>query len=82
MIISNKSNIVPKPKPEPEYIKGLGWYYGYPFSQFWGNCHAILGDVANQEGYQQLCHHYYLHNGSLGAADTVKRIKGFLGGEG
>jgi hypothetical protein len=79
IIISNKNKMQPDDyKSEPEYIKGLGWYKGYSFKHFWGNCHALLGDIGKLEGVQQLCHHYYLQNGELGANETTKRIKRFL----
>jgi hypothetical protein len=76
-ITSNKSKIEPKPKPEPIKLINGEWEGGYSFAHFWGNCHAILGDVANGEGYQQLCHHYYL-KGTHSASEVAKRIASFL----
>jgi hypothetical protein len=74
---ANNNKILPKPKPETEFVCGF-WWRGYPFEQFWGNCHALLGDIANNDGYQQLCHHYYLQNGGLSAKQAVNRIRKFL----
>jgi hypothetical protein len=77
--ISNKAYMEPsEEKPEPEYYEGSGWYRGYSFKQFWGNCYAMLGDIGKLEGIQQLCHHYYLQNGALSAKVTVGRIRKFL----
>lgn len=77
--ISNKESLAPHEyKAEPEYNKN-GWYRGYGFKHFWSNCHFLLGDLAALDGMQQLCHQYYLQNGSLGAPITVARIKHFLG---
>jgi len=78
LIISNKESIKPDTyKAEPEYTKS-GWSRGYSFKHFWSNCYALLGDLADLEGMQQLCHHYYLQNGELGARATVNRINNFL----
>ncbi len=77
--ISNKEHMIPHEyKAEPEYALA-GWYRGYSFKHFWSNCHFLLGELGRLEGMQQLCHHYYLQNGSLGAVITVNRIKKFLG---
>lgn len=79
--LSNKVNLKPQEwKPEPEYTLA-GWYGGYSFKHFWGNCFFLLGEIAHLDGIQQLCHHYYLQNGSIGAISTVARIKKFLGFE-
>jgi hypothetical protein len=79
--ISNKEPLIPhKYKAEPQYIKGAGWYGGYSFKHFWSNCYFLLGELATLDGVQQLCHQYYLQNGSLNAATTVQRIKKFLSG--
>lgn len=80
VIISNKERLATHEyKAEPEYIKGNGWYRGYSFKHFWSNCYFLLGEIANLDGIQQLCHQYYLQNGSLGAIITTARIKKFLG---
>jgi hypothetical protein len=76
--ISNKENLKPHEyKSEPEYKHC--WIGGYSFKHFWSNCHFLLGEIAHLDGIQQLCHQYYLQNGSLGAISTVARIKKFLG---
>lgn len=76
---SNPKAIAPKPyKEEPEYIKGMGWRNGYPFRQFLSNVYHHLGDLSKIRGVQQLVHHYYLQNGSLGAKVTADRIRKFL----
>lgn len=78
--ISNKEKIVPgKYKAEPEFLPWGSWYHGYSFRHFWGNCHALLGEISSHDGIQQLCHHYYLQNGTIDANSTIKRIKRFLG---
>jgi len=80
IIISNKEKIAPKkPKSEDCYLEGMGWRGGYSFRQFLGNVYAHLGDVSKIDGIQQLCHHYYLQNGSLNAKTTATRIKKLLG---
>lgn len=77
IVISNKERMEPSdPKGDPAYTIA-GWEKGYSFKRFWGNCYAMLGDIAKLEGIQQLCHQYYLHNGSIGAIETVARIKKF-----
>lgn len=77
--ISSKEKLVPQEyKGDPSYTVA-GWDKGYSFKRFWGNCHFLLGENANLEGMQQLVHHYYLQNGSLGAIMAVRRIKKFLG---
>lgn len=74
-IISNKEKIsTHEYKTEPEYTLS-GWYRGYSFKHFWSNCYHLLGEVGKIGGIQQLCHHYYLQNGSLGAQITVDRIR-------
>lgn len=79
LVISNKEMLAAgEPKPEPEYTMA-GWYRGYSFKHFWSNCNAFLGQLSNLDGVQQLCHHYYLQNGSLGAAITADRIKRLIG---
>lgn len=78
--ISNKIKLVTsEPKSEPEYMLSREWYRGYSFQHFWNNCNALLGEIAHLDGVQQLCHQYYLQNGSLGAKITAIRIKRFLG---
>lgn len=78
-VISNKDPLHPSEyKTEPEWT-GYVWYSGYSFKHFWGNCAALLGDMAKLEGIQQLVHQYYLQNGSLGAIKTVERIKKLIG---
>lgn len=78
-IISNKEAIKPHEyKTEPQYTKGVGWRYGYSFKHFWSNCHALLGELGELNGIQQLCHHYYLKNSALNAIDCVNRIKIFI----
>lgn len=78
-IISNKAKLAPRePKAEPSYLAGVGWYGGYEFRQFLGNCYACLGDIAKMEGMQQLCHQYYLQNGSIGARYAASRVLRFL----
>lgn len=73
--ISNKEKLVPHEyKTEPEWTLS-GWYRGYSFKHFWSNCFSLLGEIANIDGIQQLCHQYYLQNGSLGAKITVDRIR-------
>ncbi len=77
--ISNKDPLpTHEYKIEPEYTKS-GWYGGYSFKHFWSNCKALLGVAGMIDGMQQLCHHYYLQNGSLGAMITVSRIRKFVG---
>lgn len=79
IIISNKEKIIPhKYKTEPEYTLA-GWYGGYSFKHFWSNCYFLLGEIGKLDGIQQLCHHYYLQNGSLGAKIAAERIKKFIG---
>ena len=66
-------------KAEPDFRRTDGvWIQGYSFKHFWGNCAALLGDVARIGGIQQLCHQYYLQNGALGATIAVQRIKKFI----
>ena len=75
LTISNKESFKPSGyKGDPPYTIA-GWERGYSWDRFWSNCHFLLGEIANIEGIQQLCHHYYLQNGSLGATTTVNRIK-------
>jgi hypothetical protein len=79
-VISNKDYIAPQGwKEEPEYVEHAGWQGGYSFRHFWGNVHEILRPLSDVEGVQQLAHQYYLQNGSLGALDTARRIRLFLG---
>lgn len=79
LTISNKEKMQPEePKGDPGYTIA-GWEKGYSFKRFWGNCYYLLGDIANINGIQQLCHQYYLQNGSLGARDAVIAVKKFLG---
>lgn len=79
MVISNKQRIEPHEwKPEPEYTLA-GWHRGYSFKHFWSCCFFLLGDDALIDGMQQLCHHYYLQNGGIGAVTTVARIRKFVG---
>jgi hypothetical protein len=76
-ILSNPNPIKPDHyKPEPEYIKHMGWQSGYSFRHFWGNVSAIIGD--DSLGMQRLAHHYYLQNGEISALDTVQRIRKFI----
>lgn len=76
--ISNKQKL-PHADPKPEKLTSYGaWENGYSFKQFLGNCYAWLGDMAVIDGIQQLCHQYYLQNGSIGAKETAVRIIKFL----
>lgn len=80
LTISNKKPLAPHEyKAEPEYMKGSGWHRGYSFKHFWSNCYFLLGEIAELDGIQQLCHQYYLQNGSLGAKITAIRIRKFIG---
>ena len=78
IVISNKKPSKPSGyKGDPPYSIA-GWERGYSWDRFWGNCFVILGDMATVDGIQQLCHHYYLQNGSLGAHEAVNKLKRFL----
>lgn len=87
VVISNKKNIKPDAWTDDLNYTIRGWSgasqspsdTGYNFKKFWGNCHALLGDISKLEGIQQLCHQYYLQNGQLNAINVVKSIKRFLG---
>lgn len=79
MTTSNKVAIKPDDfKGDPPYTEYAGWEKGYSFQRFWGNCHALLGDIGKLLGVQQLCQHYYLQNGTLGSQMTATRIRKLL----
>lgn len=80
LVISKKQTVLPMAaKREPDYVEGAGWQGGYSFRQFLGNVYAYLGGLSSVEGIQQLCHQYYLQNGSLDARTTALRIQRLLG---
>jgi len=47
---SNKESMNPQAyKAEPDFRRTDGvWIQGYSFKHFWGNCAALLGDVAEK----------------------------------
>lgn len=78
---SNKAVILPDLSGvEPSYIPNMGRHGGYSFRRFYGNVLGYLEDsIGNIAGMQQLIHHYYLQNGSIGARTTAERINKFIG---
>ena len=79
--ISNKESLtLHEYKGDPVYTIA-GWDGGYSFKRFWSNCYFLLGELGGIDGIQQLVHHYYLQNGSLGSAKASERIKKFLGNQ-